>query len=189
MVAHTTQNILRQRSEKAFNILCEELRNGDYPTCSTDDIDPAVAMMLRYQRAALEGAARLNLRLLARVFAGVGQNRPMVADEFQSWADTLEGLRRSEIIAIAEVHRYTTDLESKGKPNGLGKGANRFAESLVPDPFRNMNELYAICESATRTGLIIRNLDMNLFPYLSTSLMKDLTELADFHDIIRKESA
>lgn len=186
-VAQATNFLLRKRSAAAFEILLAELRGGAHPACTQQEVDDRLAMLLRYQRAALEGTARLNLRLMARVFAGLGQTRPLVADEFQSWADVLQGLRRLEIIAIANVHRHTTDRRDKPSPDDYGANEKAFVESLVPSLFRNEDELLAVCQAASRTGLIMQQDDMMLFTYASTPLMDELETLSDFQEVARQE--
>ena len=186
VVAQAVGEILAKRSERAFHILLDEVRRADIPTHSLDDIEPALAMMLRYQRAALEGAALHNRRLMAQVFSGVSQRRPLVAEDFQNWADALQGLRRSEVIAIGEVHRYTIECRNRPAPNDFGREAEAFAQNLVPEPFRSEDELLAVCQAASRTGLIMGQGDQNLFPYASTPLMDELAKLSDFESAVRK---
>jgi hypothetical protein len=47
--------------------------------------------------------------------------------------------------------------------------------------------LYAVCTAACRSGLIIETRDLNTFRYLSTPIMDEIAQLADFEDTLRKE--
>jgi hypothetical protein len=60
------EQLLRRRNEAARKVLLDELRHGSR-TIDRDEMEEAIAIFNRYARAAVEGAARLNLRLMARV--------------------------------------------------------------------------------------------------------------------------
>jgi hypothetical protein len=62
-------------------------------------------VVVRYLRAAREGAARLNLRLLAKAIAGKLQSGRLVADEFLQYAEALASLSRDEIIVIGTMYK------------------------------------------------------------------------------------
>lgn len=63
--AIAAERLQRWRLERARDILIDELRRGER-TLSAPEADEIVAVLLRYGRAAQEGAARLNLRLMAK---------------------------------------------------------------------------------------------------------------------------
>lgn len=58
---------LRRRDEQAREIVLEELKAGLVDTFEAASQDDAIAITLRIIRAAREGAAHLNLRLMAKV--------------------------------------------------------------------------------------------------------------------------
>jgi len=70
---------MERRKEAAREILLDEIRRGS-ASPTTDDIDESVSILYRYWRAAQEGAGRLNLRLLASVYAGQVRDKSIVAD-------------------------------------------------------------------------------------------------------------
>ena len=93
-----TKRLIDRRIKQAREILLEEIRRGEKHISQAGDEDEFAAILFRYQRAAIEGTARLNLRLLAAVAAGQGARTGFAADEFLAWADVLATLRREELI-------------------------------------------------------------------------------------------
>src|SRR5438105_4782962 len=84
----------RRRGEQARDILFEELRRANISDAQVAPEDDAIAVIIRYLRAAREGTARLNLRLLAKAIAGKLQSSGLVADEFLQYAQALATLSR-----------------------------------------------------------------------------------------------
>ncbi|MGN4031768.1 transposase, partial [Burkholderia gladioli] len=73
--------LLKTRRERATEIMLEALKRGT-TRVHPDDLEESVSVLYRYLRAAEEGAARRNLRLLADVFAGQVRGKAVAADEF-----------------------------------------------------------------------------------------------------------
>ena len=59
------QALSEKRQRQAQEILLEELKRGDKTLADISEVEEAAAIFYRYARAAVEGAARLNLRLEA----------------------------------------------------------------------------------------------------------------------------
>jgi hypothetical protein len=70
--------------------------------------DKAAAAMWRYLRAAMEGAARRNLELLAEALVSGAVDPEFAPDEFKRQADRLDGVSRKEIIVLAAFLRTNT---------------------------------------------------------------------------------
>ncbi len=102
-VGATISRITQRRAEAAREILLSEMALGR--ALIEPNEDEAVAVTLRYMRAAQEGTARLNLRLLAGVIAGKISGGGLYADEFLRWADILAGLKREEVITLGVMQR------------------------------------------------------------------------------------
>jgi hypothetical protein len=96
----------RRRGEQARDILFEELRRANISDAQAASEDDAIAVIVRYLRAAREGAARLNLRLLAKAIAGKLQSSGLVADEFLQYAEALATLSREEIVVLGAMYRH-----------------------------------------------------------------------------------
>jgi hypothetical protein len=98
------RRLLHKRAAGARDVLIDEIRRSVI-TLDFEDADEAAAITYRYMRAAEEGAARLNLRMLARVIIGSAEGPGLYADTFLRWADILAGLRREEIIVLGVMQR------------------------------------------------------------------------------------
>ncbi|WP_296739946.1 hypothetical protein [Mesorhizobium sp.] len=104
--------LLDARVTRARDILIEELKLGSKQSA---DIAPedAAAVTMRYMRAAIEGTARLNLRLLAAVAAGQPASPSFYPDEFLAIADSLASLRREEVILLGVIQRQARKFDFK----------------------------------------------------------------------------
>src|SRR5262245_24999495 len=74
------ERLLLSRMEKARDVLIEELSLGRTTIDDAFEADESVAIIYRYGRAAQEGAARLNLRLMAKIMAGQKASRTLTAN-------------------------------------------------------------------------------------------------------------
>jgi hypothetical protein len=107
----------RRRAEQARDILFEELRRASLSEAQAASEDDAIAVIVRYLRAAREGAARLNLRLLAEAIAGKLRSGQLFADEFLQYAETLASLSRDEVVVIGTFinsGRFITGRRTQG---------------------------------------------------------------------------
>lgn len=188
--AIAAQKLLRRRLEQARDILLDELRQGER-TLSDPEVEDSIAILLRYGRAAQEGTARLNLRLMAKVIAGETQYRILYAHEFLRYADILAGLRREEIILLGTLHRHWHTAEMKSLGDGRRQQAvcNRARTELIPNPFKEADDFYAAAEAVTRTALVrtADAIDEHIL-IQPTRLLDDLCALAPFEAAVSRES-
>ncbi|WP_369050215.1 hypothetical protein [Burkholderia gladioli] len=149
--------LLKKRREEARNIMLDALRRGSI-SLNGADLEESVPVLFRFIRAAEEGSARRNLRLLAEVFAGQARHKAIAADEFLYYADILSPLRREEIQFLGSLYRIwmevSADLEDVSKVRvELSK---RLKSELIPELMADDAEFFAIAASASRTGLVSR---------------------------------
>lgn len=173
--------MLKRRLEAAREIALEEIRVGDRSLWEAEP-DEVVAIVYRYLRAAQEGAARINLRLLARVIAGQAHMGNLKADEFLYYADILASLRREEIIALAKIHHLDLQMSAASPPDKKAL-CDAFEKELVPSIFSSQDELLATCMGVTRTGLVLEQTDYMLFDYRASPLLHRLVALAPFEGL------
>jgi hypothetical protein len=149
------EQLFRHRVEVARDILLDELRGGD-KTLAAAEIEEVAAILYRYMRAAQEGGARLNLRLMAKVIAGQAHRGNLLADEFLYYADMLASLRREEVLVLGTLYRHwQSDSVQRAEENTRPDAAMTAAkEELIPNIFRDEEEFLATLEAATRTGLV-----------------------------------
>jgi len=179
-------SLFRKRLEQAREILLEELRRGDKKLTDVGEVEEAAAIIYRYGRAAQEGAARLNLRLMAKVIAGQAQIGNLVADDFLYYADMLASLRREEIILIATLHRNQT-LTEQGTLDEL-QTWTKSLEELVPLLFSSESEMLAVAQGAARTGFVTSGVTFDgMSAFVPSALLEKLQGLAPFDDALRRE--
>lgn len=141
--------------ERARQILLEEIRTGDRPIYDAEEADAFVAVMLRYDRAAIEGRAHWKLRLMARIVDGQLAGRDLKADEFATYADLISSLRREEVIVAATVYRMEKSAGTNRPPNSIAFH-EALGRELVPSIFASYDELHATGVALLRTGLLIQ---------------------------------
>ena len=189
-LAGALSKLVNRRLQAAREILLQELRSGE-KQLPPNQIDEGVAIIYRYQRAAQEGAARLNLRLMAQTIAGKAHLGNLSADEFLQDADMIASLRREEILLLAKLHSASrSETPSKNKPAEESVDPMKWAESqLVPSVFRNREELEATAAAIVRTGLIKTESGYGAIHYSPTPLLDRLVARAPLEAAIAKENA
>jgi hypothetical protein len=178
-VAGLVSSLLARRAETARDIIIQEIRRGERLMTSME-IEEGVAVAYRYFRAAQEGAARLNLRLLAKVIAERARLGNLVADEFLADADILASLRRNEIVLLATMYQA-------GHNTLLGDPREWAEKQLIPTPFADKEELMATAGAVVRTGLIRTESGYGSIDYSLTHLIDRLVSLADIESALRTE--
>ncbi|MFM0059209.1 hypothetical protein PQR64_26615 [Paraburkholderia phytofirmans] len=147
------ERIMAKRRDTAREILLDELKTTGRKL-DAGELEESVAILYRYARAAQEGTARLNLRLLAGVYAGQIRGRTIIADDFLYYADLLASLRRDEVILSGTLLRLSSGPDGAGgvvDPQLLQAHA---IGALVPDLFETASDYLAAASALQRTGLI-----------------------------------
>lgn len=181
--------MMKHRQDAAREVLLTELRKGEKTLHQIGEVDELAAMLFRYSRAAQEGAARLNLRLMAKVIAGQAQAGALVADEFLAWADVLASLRREEVILLAEMTRAVDAAEAApGVAWSAATIHSTLCERLIPCVFANEGELSAAALALSRTGFVLAETNYSGSPqHIPSPLLRRVQGLADFQDALREE--
>ena len=153
-IAQTVQHLMHRRTTRARDILLDEIRCGE-KLLTASEVDGSVAVLL-YGRAAREGAARLNLRLMAKVIAGQARQSTLYADEFLRHADVIAGLRHEEVILLGALQRNWNTAETQAMADDERMSAvYRLLETeLIPEPFADASELAAVQSAVLRTGFL-----------------------------------
>lgn len=186
-------HILRGRVEAAREVLIDELRLGNVDLSAVPE-EEAASVIYRYGRAAIEGAARVNLRLLAAVAAGQSRSEGLFADEFLRWADVLAGLRREELLVLGEFIKVSEDVSpADGSKDEIDATAARVwsavTEALALRQQFTEERTRQICAAITRTGLIaVRAGTMDdIVIYGHTELLLRLHRYADIEGVAARE--
>ena len=191
LLEDVTKRLIDRRIAQAREILLEEIRRGEMHLAQAGADDEFAAILFRYQRAAVEGTARLNLRILAAVAAGQGAHTGFAADEFLAWADVLATLRREELILMATLWR----IEHGDAARVLGATAvsdpiwTQLEARMIPDPFLTSEDVTAAASACTRTGLVAAvggSWDQPV-TFTTTPRLAKLLELAPIEDVLGRD--
>jgi hypothetical protein len=188
----------RRRGEQARNILFEELRRANISDAQAASEDDAIAVIARYLRAAREGAARLNLRLLAKAIAGKLRAGALVADEFLQYAEALASLSRDEIIVIGTIYKLWSDHQSVPIPNP-SEAANIWSQTVQQLTTGGMSTELVVTAAARAqrsgliyglsapTGILHGTEFAGNTVYRISPLLLDLGKTVDFEDALWQE--
>lgn len=151
-IGGAVENFLEQRRAKkleeardALLVAIEEARDLPSKASSKDDI---LDVIYRYLRAAESGAARRNIKLMARflVFESVaGCSKRSFIDE---QIEVLSSVSEDEIALL--VMLYKRRLET-GDPEF---GIDKLMEAGIPALFGTREEVHAVANRASRTGYL-----------------------------------
>jgi hypothetical protein len=193
LLEDVTKRLLDRRIAQAREILLEEIRRGEKHISQAGDEDEFAAILFRYQRAAIEGTARLNLRLLAAVAAGQGARTGFAADEFLAWADVLATLRREELILVAALWRIERGDATKvmGSTAASDPIWTQLEAQLIPNPFPTPADVVAAASACTRTGLVatVGGTWSQAVTFTTTPRLAKLLELATIEDVLGRDGA
>jgi len=173
--------LLKRRADAAQEIILEEISKGSV-RFSEVDADEGVAIVFRYLRAAQEGTARVNLRLMAQVMCGQAKHGPLKADDFLYYADTLASLRTDELHLIGELlgnwNRASHEQDRDERMRAATIGAK---EALVPKVFADASDFQACADGLRRTGYFLITATFGSGDLLGPSpLLLRLAALVDF---------
>lgn len=191
-VGEALGRLLAGRAERARSILLDELRKGLRLPNDPGETDEFVAILYRYLRAAQEGAARLNLRLMARVIRNQIEREGLYADTFLRYAELIASLTREEVILLATRYRLRREFDSEKQSSDwqdTGRVNDRVLKALVPQVFSTPLDMVAALTALQRTGLVwpAAATTGGGFVWQDTPLLNVLAELAEFEDALRSE--
>jgi predicted transcriptional regulator len=131
------ESILEKRRTAALNILLMEIRQGNF---SNLDQDETVSVIARYLRDAQEGAAKNNLKFLAKTIKGMAEEENLLAITFNRYSSVIAALTPQEMELLGFIEKEKAfDYLSQQK-----KFDERFPKT----------DLYPVFQSLMRFGLI-----------------------------------
>lgn len=179
---------LKKRNKDAQQILFDELSRGDVFPEQIAAEDDGIAVIHGYLRAAWEGRARVNLRLLAKAITGQLQQRRLVADEYYLHAETLAGLSRDEIVLLATMIRCFGVVERsayyKWKDTEAELGKHGWTEARIQATGgRALRSGYAYPQYYGHGEMVVHVENH----YLPSPLLLELEVTVDFQDALLRE--
>jgi hypothetical protein len=181
----------KRRSDQAREILFGELRSGGKSPEQVSAQDDGIAVIHGYLRAAWEGRARINLRLLAKAIVGQLQAGNLVADDFFLHAESLAGLSRDEIILISTLFRHhgkipdvpEDQMGEREKHTPWFAATEELAEKGWPK-----DKIWAVAGRCTRSGFVIAKSAWDDLAYKASPMLLDLCKTVDFADALAQEA-
>jgi hypothetical protein len=183
MVSGGLKAYLRRRTDKARELLFEELARGDILPPQVGAKDDTVAVIYHYFRSACMGAARVNLRLLAQAIAGRLRTDTLVADDFLPHADALASLSREEIYLLATMYQIQSRFGDAPPINELWLPTVQKLEALG----WSKDDVSATAARAMRSGYVLAASAWGALSFRPSYLFLELCKTVDFADALRRE--
>ena len=180
-------DLLKDRAQKARTIFIEEIAKAERPFTDVHEADEFAAILYRYLDAARQGAARLNLRLMAKIAKGQLEEEAPKADEFLRYSNMIATVTREEIVYLATLHRHFAAAHGK---DGIRVYQAVIDELTGRDRSRS-EEVQVTAAAVLRTGLVVPMAFGGIgistsFSCRPAPLLTRLISLADFEEALRE---
>lgn len=176
------EDMLAKRAEEATEILLSEVRQGRFDGV---DQNEAVSIIARYQRDAMEGVVKNNLRLMARMIKGMAEKKELNAPSFSRYANILASLTDKEMRILAVMVRFDRNTRKPEFP--LHRQAQATFDKHFAERHWALTEVTQQAEghlqALMRTGLVNMHISQMGQPtqkYELTKLMDEILQYADF---------
>jgi hypothetical protein len=169
---------------RAFKIALDEIRSGNFHPANIDP-DAFAGMLYCYGQAAMQGAAKANLRILARLMASICNTQDLIADDFIHLASVLAPFRREELVFLVALDKHETGLANATNRDGADYW-EQFIDSNTPHPFESREQLRALAQSVSRSGFIVLGEGWGVTYVLSPIGIKIL-QLARIASVLKEE--
>lgn len=178
------------RLEAARDIVLEELDAKQVLVLEACSEQNRLSVLYTYMRAARDGCARVNLRLMAKAIAGLLRRRELSGPVYNGYVRMLQNLSRRQILVIGALHRQRKKAEADLETPTDAIVWSALIGELIPAYFRAERQIRSICEAALGSGLVDEPSDPHCAGlYTTTHVMDDLASVVDFDDAIRLELA
>lgn len=177
-LAHLAGAFMEKRRKEAVDTFLSELSSGYHGSVqfAKEDLDPLVSILLRFSKAASDGAAIANLRLLSQVVIGLKKNKAMDDDNFRRWCAVLEHLTRAELLMIGIGILVDREVESEGaKREEFWKRVKTRMETGK----YTYSETLSLAASVSRYGIFVPVSGYGGLNYEPTDWLRQLGSLVD----------
>ncbi|MGE0667170.1 MAG: hypothetical protein AB7O49_11495 [Sphingomonadales bacterium] len=171
-----------KRMQAALAIIDAQLKDAERPL-GDDEAASLVPLLMRYRRAAQEGAGDYNLSLLAQAIANIARSGT-AAGEFLPLADILAIISPQEMDVVQCLHQYVNDcgMLLRDKTKRSASAERRAIEALVPSVFKSEDEFRAVAAGLLRTGLIEPMILYGNIMYAPSALVDRLDRIVPLGD-------
>ncbi|CAD2224372.1 hypothetical protein P3J6_120200 [Pseudoalteromonas sp. 3J6] len=189
--------IFKDRAEKAREIALNEMKRCERSEFDIESADQFVAIVYRYQRAALEGTALLNLSILAKIMRGQATEGSVFATEFNEFAEIIASLKTREIVYLGTLIRLHKEKILVPKDNSeeyyeidQSVGILMRKELVGTSHFPESRDLISCETSLQRTAFIYPSVQLIGGTIFSpTSDLERLAELVEFEELFGEMNA
>lgn len=179
----TVRTLVDLYSARQARIAREELlgalEQGGLPA-SVVSQDELLSVIARYVAAARDGAARRNLRLLARTMAGLASDEALTSDNFAEETVGLADLTREQLAVVGRYLRLLKeelggDLRAEGQEGdeewggARSRSYRRLKDELVPDPYATSSDLETVFGPLVGNGLMLAASGYGALVYMPSS--------------------
>jgi hypothetical protein len=144
---------MKRRLDLARETLLEEVSQGETSLISAALDDDRIWFHWLYARAAIEGAARENLRLLARLMISLPKAPDLILSRFHLYAKLISILTRDELMVLAAFIRFEHKLKTGPVPRVWR--IEEVEKTLVPGTVSSASYFTALVHSLAGSGLLI----------------------------------
>jgi hypothetical protein len=187
VVSVGVKEYLQRKTNEGRELLFEELSRGDILPPQAAARDELVAVGYHYFRSASMGAARINLRLIAKGIVGRLMTNKLVADEFLPHVDALAALSRDEIVLLATMYHLHCRIQ-QGDERVETKDVWQGALAELKTSGWSPDRAWATAGRATRSGYVIVGSGYGSLVYRLSPLFIELCTTVDFDDALRRET-
>ena len=171
----------------ARDVLLDQMRAGSISSFEAAQEDEKIEILYRYFIAARDGAARRNLRLLARVMVGLAMRDALYTDTFNRYADICARLTRDQIFVIGRLAPHFKGRERDAFAKIQTDIYNKFIVEMVPAHFATPDHLRVVIWQLNGLGLA-QGVPWEETMFQPSTLLEEIVHLADFDDLIRREA-
>lgn len=152
---NTIKSFFEKRKELLRSVILSEIRQGDFSRVNEDDM---IAICYRLLHDAMEGVAKNNLCLMARLICGLNKNGQLTANNFQKYAKILADLDENEIVFLATSIKYINQYNNEFKmyDKALDNALIEIFGEKKEEKFAD-KKYEALLVGLQRTGLIVKN--------------------------------
>ena len=157
--------------------------------------DQFVAIVYRYERAALEGASLLNLKILAKIMRGQASEGSVFSSEFNEFAEVIATLKTKEIVYLGTLIRFHKEktlvpIEIGNEFYGIDQsvGILMSKELIGTTHFPESRDLASCEASLQRTAFIYPSLRLMSGEtiFSPTSDLERLADLVEFEELFEE---
>jgi hypothetical protein len=187
--------VFNERAEQARTIALAEMKRCTRATFNLPSADQFVAIVYRYERAALEGASLLNLKMLAKIMRGQACEGSVFASEFNEFAEVIATLKTKEIVYLGTLIRFHKKKTLVPKENSnefydidQSVGILMDKELIGTIHFPERRDLASCEASLQRTAFIYPSLQLSSggTVFSPTADLERLADLVDFEELLEE---